>query len=241
MGLDGPSSDLLLLKYPLEAVGVSAKRSPLIWSILENTMAFQPAPDIAEVEIRMTLQGVPVENVLHFISLTGFPYDASTIELLAENALANWSTHILPVQCTALSLQSVLAKDLSAEIAPTFEAFPLVPVTGVLTGPAMPNQNAIVLTKRSGLTGRSARGRLYHCGFTEDQVSGNFILPAYADAVNNAYADFVQAMGDDDHQMVILSRRNGGVERPAGIAFNLLTIGLRNNRIDSQRRRMPEE
>ena len=204
-------------------------------------MPFQPATEIAEVEIRMVLQGVPVENVLHFVSLTGFPYDAGTIQNLAQSALANWTTHVLPVQSTALSLNSVLAKDLSAEIAPMFEAFPLVPVTGSLTGPALPNQSALVLTKRSGLTGRSARGRLYHCGFTEDQIGGNFVLDAYADAVNNAYADFVQAMGDDDHQMVILSRWQDGVLRPDGQAFNMISIGLRNNRVDSQRRRMPAE
>lgn len=204
-------------------------------------MPFQPAPDIAEVEVRMTLQGVPVENVIHFISLSGFPWDISLIQQLAQDVLNQWSINILPVQCTALSLNSVLAKDLSSEFAPTFEAFPLVPVTGVLTGPALSNQNAIVLTKRSGLTGRSARGRLYHCGFTEDQVGGNFILDAYADSVNEAYQTFVQDMADQDAQMVILSRYTGGVERPAGIAFNMVSIGLRNNRIDSQRRRMPGE
>lgn len=204
-------------------------------------MPFQPAPDIAEVEIRMTLQGVPVENVLHFVSLSGFPWDIGLITSLAQDALQHWSDTILQAQCTALSLNSVLAKDLSSEFAPTFEAFPLVPVSGVLTGPAMPNQSAVVLTKRSGLTGRSARGRLYHCGFTEDQVSGNFIADAYADVVNEAYQTFVQLMADDDAQMVILSRSTGGVPRPAGIAFTMISIGLRNNRIDSQRRRMPAE
>lgn len=202
-------------------------------------MPFQPAPDIAECEVRMTLQGVPVENVLHFVSLSGFPWDISLIQQLAQDLLISWTDNILPQQCTALSLNSVLAKDLSSEFAPTFEAFPLVPVVGTLTGPALANQNAVVLTKRSGLTGRSARGRLYHCGFTEDQVGGNFILDAYADAVNEGYQQLVQDMGDQDAQMVILSRRTGGVLRPDGIAFNMVSIGLRNNRIDSQRRRMP--
>lgn len=204
-------------------------------------MPFQPAPDVAEVEIRMSLQGKPVENVLHFISLSGFPWDIGLITQLAQDALAHWADYILPIQCTALTLNSVLARDLSSEFAPTFEAFPLTPVAGTLTGPAMPNQTAVVLTKRSGLTGRSARGRLYHCGFTEDQVSGNFILTAYADAVNQGYQDFVQAMADDDAQMVILSRFTGGVERVSGVAFNMISIGLRNERIDSQRRRMPAE
>lgn len=204
-------------------------------------MPFQPAPDIAEVEIRMTLQGVPVENVLHFINTLGDPWSAPTIQALAQSALANFTTTVLTTQCTALSLRSVLAKDLSAEVAPMFEAFPLVPVTGPLTGPAMPNQNAVVLTKRSGLTGRSARGRVYHCGFTEDQVSGNFITDPYADDVNNAWQAFVEALNEDDFVMVILSRRTGGVLRPAGIAFNMTSLGLRNNRIDSQRRRMPLE
>lgn len=204
-------------------------------------MPFQPAPDIAEVEVRQTLQGVPVENVLHFVNTLGAPWDAGTIQALANSVLAAWSTYVLTVQCTALSLRSVLAKDLSAEVAPMFEAFPLVPVTGVLTGPAMPNQNALVLTKRSGLTGRSARGRIYHCGFTEDQVSGNFVLDTYADAVNNAYGEFVNALAEDDFIMVILSRYTGTVLRPAGIAFNMISLGLRNNRVDSQRRRMPLE
>lgn len=204
-------------------------------------MPFQPAPDVAEVEVRMSLQGKPVENVLHFVSTSGFPWDISLITQLAQQVLLRWTNNILDVQCTALSLNSVLAKDLSAEFAPTFEAFPLVPVAGVLTGPAMPNQSAVVLTKRSGLTGRSARGRLYHCGFTEDQVSGNFIADTYADDVNAAYTAFVQDMADQDAQMVILSRRTGGVLRPEGIAFNMVSFGLRNNRIDSQRRRMPDE
>lgn len=204
-------------------------------------MAFQPAPDIAEVEIRQTLQGVPVENVFHFVNTLGAPWDAGTIQALANSVLAAWAAFVLTVQCTQLSLRSVLAKDLSAEIAPTFEAFPLVPVVGTLTGPPMPNQSAVVLTKRSGLTGRSSRGRVYHCGFTEDQVVGNFIADAYADDVNEAYGEFVNATNEDDFVMVILSRYTAGALRPEGIAFNMISLGLRNNRIDSQRRRMPGE
>ena len=204
-------------------------------------MPFQPATDIAECEVRMTLQGVPVENVFHFVTLGGGPWDAGSIEALAENLLSLWTTIILPQQSSVLSLRSVLAKDLSAPVAPFFEAFPLVPVNGSLIGAAVANQNAVVLTKRSGLTGRSARGRTYHVGITEDQMNGNFITEAYGDALNEGYELLRQEMADAGAVMVILSRFTGGVERPDGIAFNIVSMGLRNLRIDAQRRRMPSE
>lgn len=204
-------------------------------------MPFIPCPGVAETEVRMLQGGKQVENVLHWRRAGDADWDAASIEALAERLLLAWADHVLPVQCTGLSLSSILAKSLDSSIAPFFEAFPLVPVVGTLTGPAISNNVALCLTKRSGLTGRSARGRLYHIGFTEDQMSGNTLLSAYVSDVVEAYQNMIINMAGSDFEPVILSKYENNAPRTTGIFFLQTTIGARNNRVDTQRRRLPDE
>lgn len=63
-------------------------------------------------------------------------------------------------------------------------------VAGVESGDPLPEQVAALVSLRSGLTGRSNRGRAYWCGYTEASADGSILNPTTAGHIADMYADF---------------------------------------------------
>jgi len=115
------------------------------------------------------------------------------------------------------------------------------PQTGYSASHALPNEVALCVTERTGLAGRSQRGRLYLGGIplnATDGVDLNRLESAHIGTANSAAASFLAAMISDDVTPVVTSYFHD--KAPRALAQNTEIVSMFvNGRLDSQRRRMP--
>src|SRR5688500_17013462 len=136
-------------------------------------MAFQPAPNVASVEIRFLQDSQRVENTL-YARLNG-PVGAGEVEALAEAVRQSWIDFALPLQHSSVQLVSVYAKSLASAVAPSYESFPANVQLGGTAGDQMPNNVSWCVKFTTGLSGRSGRGRNFIVGIARGQVSANVL------------------------------------------------------------------
>jgi hypothetical protein len=141
-----------------------------------------------------------------------------------------------------MSLYAVEVTDLETATAPGVTKAVTPPlVGGKAFEQTLPNHTAAVMTLRTALRGRSYRGRIYHCGFTEAQVNGNFIAAAVNTSLVSAYANLLalsDANGAEIARMVVVSRYANNIKRTVGI--HTLVTGISSSGVvETQRRRMP--
>lgn len=202
-------------------------------------MAFQPVPSVAQFNIRATLLGEVVENVLHYIDVVNPIWSAAQLATWAEIIGTEWVSGVLPWLAAQYELIEVEARDLSIEGGFTGTWSPPEPAVGEQTSPSMPGNVAFCLTKRSGRAGRSYRGRIYICGFGEGQVDGNQLQVATAEGLQAAVESIIVRSTSSTIGGVIVSRQNAGVVRPAGVATVVTSVNYFDRVVDSQRRRLP--
>jgi hypothetical protein len=201
-------------------------------------MPFVPAPNIVKLEIRATKAGQKIENRLHINCFhTPTMADFSAIHSIVVTSVTSAWLPQLPGDVT---LVSNFFQSLQEENGIQLEAPYSAGTIGTQAGQPGPNQNTICVSLRSGAAGRSARGRLYWLGLSEEQYTGNLIdasdLTAIVGAVDNLRAQLIAG----GYHIMIVSYIHNGVPRPGGpVYFDVLSVLAVDNVIDSQRRRMP--
>lgn len=202
-------------------------------------MPFIPTPNCAQVELVYNWAGQICQTVLHYTKSA--PWTFEHLTELADVARANWITEMISRQPETLALIGVRAVDLSSETGPSVEISTDLPAPGTAPNPSLPNNCAIVVTKRTALRGRSYRGRIYHPGLMENQVAGNTVDPSSLVGIVQAWETFLALSLPeipDEALMVVLSLRNEGNPRTQGVA-TLVTGLTSDGTVDSQRRRLP--
>lgn len=202
-------------------------------------MPFQPVPGVAQFNIRASLGGETVENVIHYIDVVNAIWSASQLATYAQNIGVAWRDTVMPNLSDDYDLLEVEARDLSIEGGFVASWVPPEPVSGSLIQPALPNNIALCLTKLTARSGRSYRGRIYICGLVETQVTGNLVLNASADAIRTAVKNIFVLGGASTIGGVVVSRENQGTPRASGVATVITDVVLRDYRVDTQRRRLP--
>lgn len=203
-------------------------------------MAFQACPGVAEVVVHGTLDGENVYNVLHFKQTPATAWSAAALTTLATAVRAAWVTYILATVNVSYSVLEVSARDLDHEggesgVAPISTATP-----GAILGDCLPNNVAVVCTLRTARVGRSYRGRMYIAGIAEADATRSRLVSAAATRFANVFANFntaMQAITPGD--WCVLSRRNQLALRPVGLGEPITSVALRDDVLDTQRRRMP--
>lgn len=204
-------------------------------------MAFQSVPDTAQVTIVYTLNGEACVNTLYAQKVGG--YSVGDLQALANQVdtqvdgtwLAQQPPEAVYVRTEVRGLD--VENDLTAE--QNANAGPGIQGTNTL-----PNQVTFAISKRSGKTGRSARGRLYWIGIPGGQLVGtdeNRLVAAYVTALEDAVDD--QRSGIDavaGWDSVLVSRFQGGVKRSEGVVFPWLSTVCVDDIIDTQRGRLPK-
>lgn len=200
-------------------------------------MAFIPVPETAQFNIRCTLQGERVENTLYFRHAGG--WSSEFLGITAE-LLADWyTTGPRSIMTSQLVLREVYAADLSSENGEVYTHAVANDPGGPETVPPLPNNVALCVSFRTGLRGRSYRGRNYVCGWTENVVNGNAVTAAAAATVQTAYNQLLNLGGSGQLQWVVVSRYADGQPRVTGVATPVLTAVIVDLIVDSQRRRLP--
>lgn len=202
-------------------------------------MAFVPAPNIVQCEIRALLDGQHVENRFYVNCL----HEPTTADLnTIANALSGVvSTDWVPLLPLSWIGNEFFLRSLHTENSPQLTVpLPAGSFTGTHGIPQLPNNCTLCVSLRSSFAGRSARGRMYWQALCEDQVTLNQVLPTPAADITNAVRAIDVAMTANSFDFTIVSFINNGAPRVGGpVYFSINSVLIVDTVIDSQRRRLP--
>lgn len=201
-------------------------------------MSFVETPNIVEVQFRCTFQGSQTMNRIH-VNVMHEPTEADCIAV-ASDCAGWWVDNVAALVNVSLALREVYVKSLATQPGPeaTFSAG--LPLTGSLSGEALPANCSLAVSLRSNLTGRSSRGRWFWQGFEEGQCNGSIVSSGTIASIDAAMTNLADVIDSGGWTWTIVSYFSEGVPRPGGpVYFSVQDILLVDNVIDSQRRRLP--
>lgn len=200
-------------------------------------MPFIPCPKVVQVEMIFQWSSQTVETVWHYSTFTG--PQLADMAALADFCRLAWSNSLRALSAPTLSLNNIKCTDLSTQTGFVFQTSSGLPLAGTSASPSMPNNVAIVGTKRTALRGRSYRGRFYVPGLTEATVTDNTVSAPFVTAVLGWGNGMLSTtINGNLYTLGVLSRYNGGVARTQGVITDVTGFTC-DGIIDSQRRRLP--
>jgi hypothetical protein len=199
-------------------------------------MAFQDVPDAALVEVIGFIGGGVVENTFYFTQ--GGAWALEELQELADAVDDVWAEQMPGLTSSNYQYFQTKATDLREEFAlqaiQDEGAF-----TGTATGSGEAANVAFCIKRLSGLTGRSARGRIYLPGLSTGMfVSVNHVSTTYANALVTTMNGITEAALLVGWTPVIVSRYTGGVKRTHGVTFPITSWSYTDTRVDTQRGRL---
>lgn len=198
-------------------------------------MPFQPVANAAQALINYRQAGQALQSQLYF--RTNESESTVVLNDIAQ-MVADWLNNSwAPVASTSAEVVSIIVTDVSEEGGEQITFTPIGALTGDIVSPPMPTGTTITASWRTGLAGRSYRGRTYHVGLTEQQVVANSLDSGSRTALQGAYAQLIIDANVNQTPLVVASRVAGGAPRPVGVVTDVLTVVV-DEYIDSQRRRL---
>lgn len=202
----------------------------------DDAMAFVPAVDCAEAVIGFIGDGGNYNNVLNFKYATA--YDQSNIDDLADAVDGAVGSDYLAILSDQVSYVNTHVRGLTSSVDLEGVANASASTGGDSDSP-LPSNATLCVSLRTGLTGRSARGRFYSVGATfGDVLTADVFTAAYVAAVVATIVAISTQAGAAGWTLVVLSRRNAGVALTAAVARPVTQIYAVDNNVDSQRRRL---
>lgn len=217
-------------------------------------MAFQPCPGIASAVISASSGAGADEfqNVLHFKKSTTAPWSGTELQGLLDglHAFLTSTPGIAATQTylsAAVSLERIALRDLTVDAGA--EKSLNISIPGASSATPLNSGLSFAITLRTGLAGRSQRGRLFCYGLTT-AINGSHgqdvVDSAAANAISAGWAGIIAAQADwgSGVQWCVLSRRHKvgdtpNVLRDTGVGTPITGTGYSNLVIDFQRRRAP--
>jgi hypothetical protein len=200
-------------------------------------MAFQSVPQTAEIVIKYEGNQVTSNNVLQAKLVGGYTLADLVLLAAAVDAavVADWLVRQTQDQDYISTTVRGLEFINDEETVNNDGAGP----GGVLVS-GLPGNVSFSVKKSSGLTGRSARGRLYWIGIPDNKlaVNENQLDSVYAQQVEDAVEAMRLAIDATAWAPVIVSRFLDGLPRATGATFAWIATVAVNENIDSQRRRL---
>lgn len=199
-------------------------------------MPFVPAPSIARVAINYISETLETAtNVLHFRNLADGVNTTSVNALLVY--LKAWQTaEWAPVASADWQTDLYEVRDMSVQDGMVWTD--IETISGLVNSPGLPAQNTIAISLRSGLAGRSRRGRTYHVGLAEDQVIGSRTTVGHATALAEAYSALITGTGED-WAWGIASYVSNGAPRTEAMFTTITSCILTDTIVDSMDTRKP--
>lgn len=202
-------------------------------------MAFIAIPDTVQAELRFLLVGEPVEVTLYFRNLV--EVSTGTMEALAAD-LNTWAVDALMDSLGAECVyQGCKLTDLTTSTSPVVEDTLGSPVAGGNVGSPLSNQDTFCIQFKTGLRGRSFRGRNYIPGLSVTMTTDpNHVADSWANLIVTAYELLMDAETlPVGWEWVVASRYADGAPRSPGIATPVTSVGYADLRLDKQERRLP--
>lgn len=200
-------------------------------------MPFVPAPGVCQAEIVYDWSSQVVETVLHFLPTTEL--NPLLMGELGEFLKNWWDAQLKAGSPATLSLINIKLTDLTTNIAPVVNYATGLPIAGTGASPSLPNNCALVLTKRTLLRGRSYRGRIYHPGLVESVVTDNTVVAAQVASLITKYSMLINfTTTGATWDMVVVSRYQDKAPRTVADSNQVTSLDS-DGVVDSQRRRLP--
>lgn len=215
-------------------------------------------PNAVQIRLMYGIAGNSAFNVVHARKLGTQIVTQALANLIGSAIKTAWTTHIGPLSNSGSGLSVVGVRDLTTKDQPEYLDTG-APVAGTGSVDSLPAANALCVTLRTKLTGKSNRGRVYVGGFNETQNDPSGVAATTATAGATAYVEAISdALDANGLTLAILSRpsysyvdnrtwtfNTGDTETDVigrgnardGAIEDVTLIQSRNNLWESQRRR----
>jgi len=197
-------------------------------------MPFLATPQGIEVKLIMSQNSIPVVNVWH-VKAAGAVTPADLTSVMGQ--FDSWLTasYANIIQPSVLFTEWIVT-DISVAGGAQVTQVPTT-ANGQATGSQSAANAAFVASLRTGLSGRSNRGRTYVPGISQSSiVDAQHVAGAYATAVNASFVTLISALTLAGYKLCVLSKYLAGVLRVAGLLIDIIQV-ITDTKIDSQRRR----
>jgi hypothetical protein len=212
-------------------------------------LAFIPVTDTAEVTMSYEILDADIAENVFGVKNTG-SWNATSLAALAA-VFNTWNDTTVAGHApyegrnNNTILQSTTARDLTTQTSPVVTvAYPGSHGAGADNSGPLSNGLTKAFTARTGLSGRSQRGRTFVIGPSVDALNGadpNFVTSAWA----NDWVGWLNALiaaipaANAAWSLVVISRFHNGAPRGSGQVTPITTYGYGNLFVDFQRRRAP--
>jgi len=207
-------------------------------------MVFVPVNNTVEVVIKHLQADEEAVNTVYFKRAA--EWSAATLQGLAD-AIQSWhNTSVRPLQGFDTTLQTLHLRDLTTENGIVHDETPGIIVPGGVQEDSAANNVTMAVSFRTGLAGRSFRGRNFIVGLPKSHVVDNRVSAGNRGAWLVAYAELLTLGGAFGANWVVVSRYSGKdsqgkpLPRAAGIATTITSVIFVDDVVDSQRRRLPK-
>lgn len=202
-------------------------------------MAFIPALNTARLGIEWHSNGgLYAVNTIYCQKIAGAITAQSLIDLADVIAASFFTLAAKPVS-NNLHLARITARDMTSQNDDVVTQSYGTAYDGDLTSPLLPAQNTFAVSLRTGLAGKSFRGRLYHPGMTEDSAIGSFVDSARAAAIVNMWSTINSALVLDNlFRWVVASFYADKAPRATALLTPVTTVTFTDLRMDTLRTRL---
>jgi hypothetical protein len=199
-------------------------------------MTFIPSSNTSRSVLEYQSEGQILANVLWFA------FETAITELILDGlntALHTfWTSHLKPQIGGSVALQRVISTDQTTSSSPSRELIVSPPEFGTLVGSAMPLNVAICVTLRTGLRGRSFRGRTYLPGrVTSDENTPSSINLTTISNIVSAVSWLLTPANVNGGVWIVASHFTNKLPRPTAIKTPVSAISI-DTPFDSMRRRL---
>lgn len=195
-------------------------------------------PLVVEANFRYTFNDEDMENII-WLEYGGGGTPAPIVFPALASLLFNWwEDNLKPLQSITCTLREIYLRQAVDDPAIEYTLSGDATSVGTATGDALPGNVSLVVSFRTGLSGRSFRGRNYSLGMVEPQQAGGQVTTAYFNALKAAYEDLlVDLAASSDFVWVVYSQVADGAVRATGLPTSVQSVVIVDNNTDSQRRR----
>ena len=198
-------------------------------------MTFQPCPGIAQITLQGRVDNQLTINDVYF-AISGGTIDISNLAVITSAVATWWGADLIPFLSDDWTGERVVGTDLTTQFGPTFQT--ATPTPGGISGEANPNNVAACVSFRTGLRGRSFRGRNFVPAVPGADVTLNTLDPTFITNILGAYNNLVgPGLFSAGWQWVVLSRRIAGSLRANGIGEPVIAATMVGNSVRSMRSR----
>lgn len=202
-------------------------------------MAFVPVPSCARVSLDwLSASGDNAANVL-YVQDDDEAFGTYARCLECANIIETWATtwwDAIASSAWSLDLITVRAMNTEEDVMAT----KVSTAVGAIVADPLPSQVTLAISLRTGLSGRSNRGRLFHVGLRQAQTSGSYLDPGEVPAIIECYTELRDAFQVVNMNWVIASFQEDGLAKNPATMRTVTDIILTDTILDSQDRRTPK-